>query len=620
MLKLKLKDDANGLRIRETPINGKPIGQLHLGQTIESQEDDATTQAKIGVDGEWIKIKTDDGVVGYTAAWMLDYETPPEKPSTPAPKTDTQTTIIAPPVVNEITVQATSNTPLYESPPVVLMDVSQNDSFISLEDATTTNSKVGKAGEWLKVRTADGTEGYISGDSLQLATSAPSDSADDDDTTVIIPPIDDSTDDDPTVIVPSNNDDDSATSDTDTSEGIPLHPTIKALKLRAEPVDGEQVGLLSSRDVVFSLEDDVTTLEKLGEEGEWLKVKTLYEQEAYTAAWYLEKHTGAIPEVVTVDSLLSGLKNVTGMNLDIYHPLGSPDPARLQGMGWVRFLFNVSYDPNKQGDARYGNLDVDAAFNRYKPHLEKYAKAGFKILLVFTHQTYGEGRNEYWPWNTMTTSKWQRLTAKFTEMMHDIATKFKGTGLVHAYQVWNEMDAHIGAVASVPMVASDYAIILGETIKIIKAVDPSALVITGGHTGGPVKGANYARDTLNALPAGIEPDGIAFHPYGRGVVSAPKEPYSIFGSIDESMRQYGAVLPHKPLWMTEWGVLDRSGDKSADILQYASEMVTHLKTNYSGKIAATMWYAWAMGMHNGYGLVKENDQAIEPFNDGFRKL
>lgn len=523
MLKLKLKDGVNGLRIREAPVDGNPIGQLHAGQIFESQEDDGTTQSKIGTDGEWIKIKLEDGTIAYTAAWLLDYETPPA--------------------------------PVQETP---------------------TPDASGLAG----------IEHKVEGSKKET---------------------------------PSEDTSDSSSSE-DQPEGIPLHPTIKALKLRASPVDGDQVGLLSNRDVVFSLEDDATTQAKVGTDGEWIKVKTLYGQEAYTAAWFLEEHTGEIPKVVTTEQLLAGLRNITGMNLDLNHPLGSPDPARLQGMGWVRFLFNVSLDPTKQGDARYGNMDVNATFERYKPHLEKYANAGFKILLVFTHQTYGEGRNEYWPWNTMTTEKWHDLTKKFTAMVHEIATKFKGTGLVHGYQIWNEMDAHVGAVASVSMVASDYAIILGETIKTIKAVDPSALVLTGGHTGGPGKGAEYARNTLNALPAGIEPDGIAFHPYGRGAVPQPTEPYSIFGSIDESMRQYGAVLPNKPVWITEWGVLDRPSDDSAHILQYASELVKHLKANYSGKIASMMWYAWAMGMHNGYGLVNEGDHAIQPINDDFRKL
>ena len=115
------------------------------------------------------------------------------------------------------------------------------------------------------------------------------------------------------------------------------------------------------------------------------------------------------------------------------------------------------------------------------------------------------------------------------------------------------------------------------------------------------------------------PDGIAFHPYGRGVTN-PKPPYTIFGHIDESMKAYSAILPAKPVWITEWGVLDRPGDNPADILRYATEVTEHLKAKYPGRVAALVWYAWAMSMHNGYGLVNQNNQPLQPLYDEFRKL
>ena len=302
--------------------------------------------------------------------------------------------------------------------------------------------------------------------------------------------------------------------------------------------------------------------------------------------------------------------NIVGINLDALHPLGAPEAQRLDGLGWVRLGYNVS--------AAKGSEDLQAAYDRYMPHIENYARAGLKVVLCFTHQTFGEGKNEYWPWPSMTTDKWRHLSERFADMVARIAKQYAGQDLVHAYQVWNEMDAHIGAVASVPMTAQDYAIVLGQTIQAIRVVDSEVPVLTGGHTGGPGRGGQYARDTIAALPDGLRPDGIAFHPYGRG--TPPNDPYANFGHIDDSMSAYLPILSGKPVWITEWGILDCNHHNSADILNYASKLVKYLKKRYAGQIAAMIWYAWAMSMHNGYGLVSTDNQPIQPLNDAFRQL
>jgi hypothetical protein len=500
-IKLKLKPGLNGLRLREAPVDGRPIGQIYAGQFVESLESVDETRRKLSAPDEWIQVRDEKGQAAYTAAWMLD--------------------------------------PVEPLPEVV---------------------KKPEQPEAEKVKPAPDAPA-----SPDTGSTAPDD------------------------------------------RGIPVRATRGGLRLREAPVDGRPVGYVGRGDVLFSLETADATSPKLGAKGEWLHVRTLYGATAYTAAWFLEAHDGPIPEPPSVPDA----PNITGINLDAHHPLGSPDPVMLEGLGWVRLAYSVS--------GGKGSQDIDAAYNVYKPILEKYARAGYKTVVCFTHQTYGEGRNEYWPWTQMTDSKWRRLTAPFTEMVGRIAAQYAGTGLIDAYQVWNEMDAPLGAVASVPMTAQNYGHLLGQTILAVKASDPNALVISGGHTGGPGRGSAYAKSAVNALPAGVLPDGIAFHPYGRGI-TGPKEPYSIFGHIDDSMRAYSAILPGRPLWITEWGVLDRENDSSRDILQYATELVNHLKTRYPGQVASLIWYAWAMSMHNGYGLVNRSSQPIQPLFDGFRKL
>lgn len=495
-----LKCTSAGLRLRETPSTGKPIGSLALDEMVESLETVEDTKAKLGKIGQWLKIRRlKDRTEGYTAAWFLTYaiQTPP--PITP----DTPTT--------ETPAAAVTSAPTVEVPSV-----------------------------------ASGQKVYV----------------------------------------------------------IPIQDGVR---LRKQPVDGEPVGSVSTLAILESQESAADTRAKLGVNGQWLKVRLLTGLEGYVAAWFV-KETHAPLGILNAKGV-----NAVGMNLDQFHPQGTPMPERLKGLGWVRFGYNVSMGK--------GSQDLEAAFKLYAPLAERYAKAGFKVMFTFTHQTYGEGRDEFWPWHSMSDAKWQALTTKFVDMVDKIVKRFAPLGTVACWQIWNEQDAPIGAVASVPMAANNYAHLLGSTIPVIRAADPKASIITGGHTGGPGNGSSYAAKTIQSLKAnfpGILPDGIATHPYGRG--ARPFTRYANFGDLREELNAYMAVLPDRPIWISEWGALDKEGDPARDIAQYASEFVDLVNKEYPNKVAAMIWYAWAMGMHNGYGLVGRDDRPIAGLYDSFLAL
>ncbi len=387
-------------------------------------------------------------------------------------------------------------------------------------------------------------------------------------------------------------------------QGLRVQPTVEGLRVRSLPSSSGQVlGRISPWDRLEPLEMHGRTLAKVGVDDAWIRIKLPDGRTGYSAAWYLEGTLRLTPIEV-----FPGV-NPVGVNLDRLHPLGAPAPSRLGGLGWVRLGYNVSnYN---------GSTDLKAAYERYAPLVESYARAGYKVLFATSHQTYGEGRIEYWPWPDMTDDKWKHLTERFAGMMHQIAAQWAGKGLVHAWQVWNEQDAPIGAMASVPMLAHNYANMLTQSLQAIRSSDSNVYVITGGHTGGPGRGAQYARETLSAMPSTVRPDGIAFHPYGRGTEPGP--PYTIFGHIDESMREYGGIMPDRPVWITEWGVLDRPNDDPAHITAYAMSFINHLKAHYPGRVATMIWYAWAQGMHNGYGIVGSDNRPREPLASEFLK-
>lgn len=416
---------------------------------------------------------------------------------------------------------------------------------------------------------------------------------------------------DPTPLLPSTPIPAPAPTPGPSKDKLYLSPIQSGVRVREKPVDGNPLTQVGTTDVLEVIEPIDAARKKIGVSGEWINIRTQTGLTGFTAAQFLQEYTGPFP----IPAPMPALTGITGMNLDMHNPLGHPSADRLKGIGWIRVKFNVSYNPTNN---TYGNTDVNATFNRVRPFLQPYVAAGIKVLMVFTHQLYGEGAGYNWP--TMDSGKWNDLIPKYADYAKRTAALFAGTGLVSCYQVWNEQDTPPAiARAAVPIPAKDYGNMLTQTIRAIRSVDSKTPIITGGHTTGPDSGSAYARATLAAMPADIRPDGIASHPYGRGV-SGHK--FSNFGPLDEEIRKYSTVLPGKPLWFTEWGVLDRQGDNSiiGDVTSYATGFINVIKSQYPTQVAAAIWYAWADGMDNGYGLVGANDQPKQPLYQKFITL
>ncbi len=380
-----------------------------------------------------------------------------------------------------------------------------------------------------------------------------------------------------------------------------LRPIDTGLRVRSLPsTDGVILGQVNPWDMLETVEIQGRALAKIGVQDEWIRIKLADGREGFAAAWFLEAtRKGGEGWLADV--------NPVGVNLDAFHPLGTPNANQLGQIGWVRMGYNVS--------ALTGSEDIQAAYNRYAPLAERYVRAGYKVIFTTSHQTYGEGKNEFFPWNTMNDSKWAQLIDRFAEMMGRIARQWAGKGLVQCWQVWNEQDSIPGSPAAVGMSAAVYGRMLTQVVRAIRANDRNILVITGGHTGGPGRGSQFARDSIAATPADARPDGIACHPYGRG--PQPGHPYSFFGHIDDEVQAYFSILPNKPLWITEWGVLERPQDNLADVANYATSFIRYLKNRYQDRIAAMVWYAWAESMHNGYGIVDAQGKPRSPLTERF---
>jgi hypothetical protein len=392
-----------------------------------------------------------------------------------------------------------------------------------------------------------------------------------------------------------------------------VQPTTNGVRIREKPVDGKPVSQAGTTDILEVIEPAEAAKAKIGVEGQWINIRKMDGTVGYSAGQFLKLYDGPAP-VPAPTPTIPDAKDILGMNLDMHNRLGRPAPDRMKGIGWIRVKFNVSYNPENN---TYGNTDINATFNRMKPFLKQYTDAGIKVLMVFTHQLFGEGAGYNWP--QMDTGRWNDLIPKYADFAKRVAKLFVGTGLVHAYQIWNEQDTPPAiARAAVPIPAKDYGNMLTQTIRAIRSVDPTTPIITGGHTTGPDSGGAYARATLAAMPADLRPDGIASHPYGRGVKG---HKFSNFGALEEEIRKYSAVLPGKAIWLTEWGVLDRQGDLgiAGEVGDYAAGFLNIIKSQFPSQVAAAIWYAWADGMDNGYGFVDASDKAKKAMLDKFIK-
>lgn len=387
-------------------------------------------------------------------------------------------------------------------------------------------------------------------------------------------------------------------------EGMRLKPTVDGLRIREEPnVNATAKGQVYTTDELEVLERHGQILRKLGNTDRWVKVFTSRSLEGYTAAWFVEAVTASQEPPIPTNLTM------TGINLDFTHRLGKPAPERMKGLSWTRFVYNISRGT--------GSTDIEAAERLYRPIIEAYVKAGLRIILILGHQTYGEGGR--FNLNNMSSEAWRQYISEFANMCREVAKRYAGRNLIGAYQIWNEQDTQpgSGSIAAVPLSANIYANMLTETIRAIRAVDNKTPIITGGHISGAGAGVQYAKATLAAMPSGVRPTGIAIHAYGLGAPGSSAR-YAPFGAIGTTVRAYLDVM-NAPLWITEWGVLDLPNDPAADVARYATSFIANLKRYYPDKIAVAVWYAWADGMHNGYGLVDKNDKPKEPLYSEYLK-
>ncbi len=291
------------------PAGGNVLDWVARGEVVTAMEAAAVVRAKVGVPDQWLHVQTQAGVAGYTAAWhytLADGSAKSETTVTAAP-------LYLTPVNDGINVRTTP-----ENGSVVAV-VGAGETVQAVDaDAT---SKVGVYNAWVKVRTANGSEGYTAAWLYQITETAA--------------PI-------PGTPVPGASESEAVGIEDIDGDSTTLYLTPKndGINVRVAPVDGQVVAVVDQGEWVEVLEASDDAARKLTETASWVEIRTQDGIEGFTAAWLYEvaavmekpdteTDSGVIPPLVageTTDAMVldEGRSAITDLGV-----LGEDEPAAL---------------------------------------------------------------------------------------------------------------------------------------------------------------------------------------------------------------------------------------------------------------------------------------------------
>jgi len=240
------------LNVHLTPSPERDILiQVDSGTVLEALEPEADVQAKVGQEGQWLHVRMPEGLEGYVPTQYLRLPAPrPVSFEALAAEAALVVEVVSP----ELGYLRVRPSPSTDQPPIA--QVYHGDLLEPLEPEAEVQAKVGEAGQWLHIRAPDGIEGYVAAWYLRLQE----------------------------------------------AKAIEEGEEIVRVRMKVEVVSPE-VGYLNIRPglstarppiaqaadgtVLESLEPRADTLAKVGQEGEWLHIRTPDGVEGYAAAWYL---------------------------------------------------------------------------------------------------------------------------------------------------------------------------------------------------------------------------------------------------------------------------------------------------------------------------------------------
>ena len=278
-LKLYVMEDDLALRA-DPSMGGYLWKRMIAGSELLSLEDAATTKAKLGQQGQWLRVQDSTGQQGYTAAWYVSESKDPKPappPATPQPASKPSTTsapaapapapVAAPAPKAPVPPGAMELVPTEElafrTQPVIadntlIRRAPPTEKFVSLEAPDQTIKKVGVTGQWLNVQDTSGKQGYVAAWYVKYASGA-------------------------TAQAPA------AAAPVATGSPVTVRTTIELVALRRKPVVDP-----STLIEFLPIGTELTIIEpggeqKIGANNQWLNVRGKLGSEGYIAAWFVAR-------------------------------------------------------------------------------------------------------------------------------------------------------------------------------------------------------------------------------------------------------------------------------------------------------------------------------------------
>ncbi|MCA2002788.1 MAG: C39 family peptidase [Chloroflexi bacterium] len=165
--------NEDDLALRAEPsVGGYLWKRMLAGTELISLEPKAQAKAKIGAQGQWLRVQDPNGDQGYVAAWFVSEQK--QKPpaasssspaSSPAPAPKPAAAPAAPLPAGALalypTVELSLRSKPIAAPETLMRRIPTSEQLVCLEPASQAVAKVGAQNQWLKVRGADGQEGYV---------------------------------------------------------------------------------------------------------------------------------------------------------------------------------------------------------------------------------------------------------------------------------------------------------------------------------------------------------------------------------------------------------------------------------------------------------------------------
>ena len=604
--------DVGHLNIRDAPhVGGGLVEQVSHQALVGSLEDIATTQSKLGQNGQWLWIRTPSHKIGYTAAWYLKQ---PSGGVTAPPPVAAQTVIFVEVNSPEVLLKLRSG-PGVQNPQVATL--SHGTMLKALEPESEFTRKIGQQGQWVHVQEPGGTQGYTAAWYLKLGAQKAR----------------------PIVPQPPTG---------QATEYVVVESPEYGLKLREGPsASSKQVWWVPHRTALKSLEGAAATGRKIAQQGQWIKVRTPSHYEGYVAAWYVRHPQQADNrQKVTKTDIKKGLSaHIFGIHPDtITNDAGTRDP--------IRGLYSGS---GKQGWIFFTEICGKTAHSIQDHGIRgaywDWVNNGYGVIVRLNHGYEPGGTlpisSEYDNF-AAAAARWVEVNLKHPDMSPDDYT--------FTIQIANEQNnprEHPGGLEhpTEHITPERYAAAFNKTYRAIKATMPNAIVCTGAidpynYMPWHKMGGKQMRplDYFDTMMANIDQlDGVILHAYLHGPDPKRVTELNRFANGDPSNPLYDHYfdfqtyrlflerIPAKwrdvPLYITEMNHICRaSGAPHCDRDQgwegYNSGVVREIykdlnnwnQTPYAQQIRCGLLYRWSgdqWEIHNKGGVQEDFRQSLQ---------